>query len=51
MSKKKKREIEKITISLSQETLKKLESGNYNKSKLIDELLFNHFKKLKDEIK
>jgi hypothetical protein len=51
MSKKNKKEIEKITVSLSQETLDKLEKGNYNKSKLIDELLSKHFEDLEKKEK
>lgn len=35
----------KISVALSPEILKKLEDGNYNKSKLIDNLLTEHFKK------
>jgi hypothetical protein len=35
----------KISVALSPEVLKKLEDGNYNKSKLIDNLLTEHFKK------
>lgn len=35
----------KISIALSPETLKQLEDGKYNKSKLIDSLLSEHFKK------
>lgn len=35
----------KISVALSPEILKKLEDGNYNKSKLIDSLLTEHFKK------
>ena len=34
----------KISIALSPEILKKLEEGKYNKSKLIDSLLTEHFK-------
>jgi hypothetical protein len=34
-----------IGIALSPEILKQLEEGNYNKSKLIDSLLTEHFKK------
>ena len=33
----------KISIALSPEVLKQLEDGNYNKSKLIDSLLSQHF--------
>ena len=35
----------KISVALSPEILKQLEDGNYNKSKLIDSLLTEHFKK------
>ena len=42
-----KKEFEKISIALSQEILKKLDDGNYNKSKLIDTLLTEYFKKEK----
>jgi hypothetical protein len=35
----------KISIALSPEVLKQLEDGKYNKSKLIDSLLNEHFKK------
>jgi hypothetical protein len=35
----------KISVVLSPEVLKQLEEGNYNKSKLIDFLLTEHFKK------
>ncbi len=38
---------ESITISLSPELLEKLEQGDYNKSKLIDKLLTEYFKKEK----
>jgi hypothetical protein len=34
-----------ITISVSPELIKKIEDGNYNRSKLIDSLLTEHFKK------
>jgi hypothetical protein len=37
--------IKKISVALSPEILKQLEEGNYNKSKLIDSLLTEHFKK------
>ena len=36
-----------ITIALSPEILKQLKDGNYNRSKLIDSLLTEHFKKEK----
>jgi hypothetical protein len=35
----------KISVALSPEVLKQLEDSNYNKSKLIDSLLTEHFKK------
>ena len=35
----------KISVALSPEILKQLEDGKYNKSKLIDSLLTEHFKK------
>ena len=35
----------KISIALSPEILKQLEDGKFNKSKLIDSLLTQHFKK------
>lgn len=35
----------KISVALSPEVLKQLEDGKYNKSKLIDSLLDEHFKK------
>lgn len=35
----------KISVTLSPKILKKLEEGKYNKSKLIDSLLSEHFKK------
>jgi hypothetical protein len=38
-----------ITIALSPEILKQLEDGNYNRSKLIDSLLTQHFKKEKEK--
>lgn len=38
-------EKKKISIALTQELLKQLEEGKYNKSKLIDSLLTEHFKK------
>ncbi len=37
-------EKKKISVTLSPELLKKLEDGKYNKSKLIDSLLSEHFK-------
>lgn len=39
-----KKEFIKISIALDPEILKKLEDGKYNKSKLIDSLLSDHFK-------
>lgn len=36
-----------ISVALSPEIMKQLEEGNYNKSKLIDSLLTEHFKKKK----
>jgi hypothetical protein len=46
---KEKKEYESITISLSPEILSKLEAGDYNKSKLIDKLLTDYFKKEKGQ--
>ena len=47
-----KKEIKSISIVLDPEVLKKLEEGNYNKSKLIDSLLTDYFNsQKKDEIK
>jgi hypothetical protein len=40
-----------ITISLSKKVSKKLEEGDYNKSKLINKLLTEHFEKLQKEKK
>lgn len=40
-----KKEQKFVSIALSQEVLKKIEDGNYNRSKLIDTLLTEHFKK------
>lgn len=34
-----------ISIALSPEIIKKIEDGNYNRSKLVDSLLSEHFKK------
>lgn len=42
-------DIKKISIALSPEILKQLDDGNYNKSKLIDSLLTEHFKKDKEK--
>ena len=36
-----------ISVALSPEIIKLLEDGNYNKSKLIDSLLTEHFNKKK----
>jgi len=41
---KEKKEYDKITITLPPRILKKLEEGNYNRSKLIDDLLTKYFK-------
>jgi hypothetical protein len=43
--KEKKKTYKKISIALDPEILKKLDEGNYNKSKLIDSLLSSYFKK------
>lgn len=43
------KDIKKISIALSPDILKQLEYGNYNKSKLIDSLLNEHFKKEKEK--
>ena len=40
-----------IGIALSPEIIKKLEESNYNKSKLIDSLLTEHFKKEAEKVK
>lgn len=40
-----------ISIALSPELLKKLDSGNYNKSKLIDNLLNDFFNKEEKKLK
>jgi hypothetical protein len=40
-------DIKKISVALSPEILKQLEDGNYNKSRLIDSLLTEHFNKQK----
>jgi hypothetical protein len=40
-----------IGITLSPEILKKIEDGNYNRSKLIDTLLTEHFKKKPKKVK
>ena len=42
-------DIKKISIALSPEILKQLENGNYNRSKLIDSLLTEYFKKQKEK--
>jgi hypothetical protein len=41
-----KKEYKKISIVLGPEIFKKLEEGKFNKSKLIDSLLDNYFKKV-----
>ena len=41
------KEIESISITLDPQILKKLEEGKFNKSKLIDSLLTEYFKKNK----
>ncbi len=47
-----KKTYKKISVALDPEVLKKLEEGNYNKSKLIDSLLTDYFNsQKKDEIK
>ena len=38
-------EKKKISVALSPEILKQLENGKYNRSKLIDSLLSEHFSK------
>lgn len=40
-----------IGIALSLEIIKKLDESNYNKSKLIDSLLTEHFKKEAEKLK
>lgn len=40
-----------IGIALSPEFIKKLDESNYNKSKLIDSLLTEHFKKKMKNLK
>lgn len=45
----KKKQIKSISIVLDPEVLKKLEEGNYNKSKLIDFLLTNYFESQKKD--
>lgn len=48
----KKKTYKKISVAIDPEVLKKLEEGNYNKSKLIESLLADYFNSLeKDEIK
>jgi hypothetical protein len=44
-----KRNKPKLSITISPEISKKLEKGKYNKSKLIDSLLDDYFKKLDDD--
>ena len=39
------KELKKISISLSPDVIKQLEDGKYNKSKLTDSLLTEHFSK------
>lgn len=39
------KEPKKISIALTPEVIKQLEDGKYNKSKLIDSLLTEHFTK------
>jgi hypothetical protein len=46
-----KKEYEHITIALSPQVLKKLDEGEYNKSKLIDRLLTEYFQKEKNKLK
>lgn len=43
----KEKEYKKISIALTPEVLKRLEEGKFNKSKLIDSLLSEYFKKSK----
>lgn len=38
-----------INVVVSPEIIKKLDEGNYNKSKLVDNLLTEHFKKESQE--
>lgn len=38
-----------INVVVTPEMLKKLNEGNYNKSKLVDSLLTEHFKKEKEK--
>lgn len=45
----KKKQIKSISIVLDPEIIKKLEEGNYNKSKLIDSLLANYFESQKKD--
>jgi hypothetical protein len=40
-----------IGVTISPEILKKIEDGNYNRSKLIDTLLTKHFKNKVKKIK
>jgi hypothetical protein len=46
---KEKKEYDKITITLSPNIIRKLDEGDYNKSKLIDKLLTEYFKKEKGQ--
>lgn len=43
----KKKEYTKINVVVAPEIIKKLEDGNYNRSKLVDKLLSDYFKKIK----
>jgi len=47
----KNKELKSISIVLDPEVLNKLEEGNFNKSKLIDSLLTDFFKKRKNKQK
>ena len=40
-----------IGVTISPEILKKIEEGNYNRSKLIDTLLTEHFKNKRKKLK
>ena len=40
-----------ISVALTPEIIKQLEDGKYNKSKLIDSLLTEHFEKNNESIK
>lgn len=39
------KETKTISIAISPEIIKKIKDGNYNRSKLIDSLLSEHFRK------